>query len=161
MGSSQMIIMAGAIMILGMISLQIFSSIGQSTGTDLYYQSMISGTGIAQSLVEEVQGKKFDQQTISKTVTSADSLTPVSSLGPDAGETYYYQFNDVDDYDNHTRIDSLKVFGNFYSKVDVYYVENMNPDVTSASPTFAKRIDVKTYNKYLNDTIRLTGIKTY
>jgi hypothetical protein len=124
-------------------------------------EATITATGLAQSLIDEIQIKSFDEKTISQTITSEDSLTAVGLLGPETGEILVTQFDDVDDYKNYTRSDSLSRLGTFNSRVDVYYVQKLTPETRSSVRTFTKRIDVFVTNFSLTDTIKLYHVVSY
>lgn len=124
-------------------------------------QALITGTGIAQSSLDEAMGKAFDEKVIGKTVTSADSLTAVGSLGPETGETSVSKYDDVDDYNGYTYRDSADVFGTFTVTMSVYYIRDMQPGVTSSIRTFSKEITARLTNKYFADTIKLSVVKSY
>lgn len=124
-------------------------------------EALLSGTALAQSMIDEITIKAFDEQTISKIIATSDSLTPPNLLGPDAGETDVSKYDDIDDYNNYQRVDSLSRLGNFLTSVRVYYVSINNPDVLSTTRTFAKRIDVFVRNNFITDTIKMYRIVTY
>lgn len=124
-------------------------------------EALLSGTALAQSMIDEITIKAFDEQTISKVVATPDSLTPPNLLGPDAGETDLSKYDDIDDYNNYQRVDSLSRLGNYLTSVRVYYVSINNPDVLSTTRTFAKRIDVFVSNTFITDTIKMYRIVTY
>lgn len=141
--------------ILGVLSLLIYNSTNSKTDSDLGNEAYITASGIGQSMIDQILNKSFDQKSISKTLTLPDSLTAVASLGPDSGESTVGLFNDVDDYKNFIKIDTLSVLGIFKTKVDVNYVQKFNPDVKSNVKTFTKRIDVFVTNAFLPDTLKL------
>ncbi len=124
-------------------------------------EAMISGTAIAQSMIDEISQKSFDEKTISKVITNPDSLTPVKFLGPDEGETDFTKYDDIDDYNGFKKLETLTRLGNFKTWVDVYYVTSTNLDVKSMSPTFYKKIDVFVTNNFITDTIKLYRIISY
>ncbi len=173
MGTAQILVLMASLIILGLLTLQFTGSSGRNAESNLYNQALLTGTGIGQSLLEEIRGKAFDEAVIPPNDTIQNpTLTPVISLGRDAGETTYDQFDDIDDYNNYSRTDSMSIFGNFFTTAKVYYIvndiANMGTGVYSATPTFAKKIDVVVWNSFLRkdntnilDTIRLTGIKAY
>lgn len=161
MGSAQLLLVAGGLILLGIVSLTIYNSFGSKTDSDLYNEAYITGSGVAQSIIDQILTKSFDQNTISATITNPNSLTAVNLLGPDAGESNVIQFNDVDDYKNYSRNDTLSVMGIFHSRVDVNYATKMNPDQLSGTRTFTKRIDVFVTNVYLKDTLKFSYAKTY
>jgi len=160
MGTAQFIMLAGGLLLLVFLSLTFYSSFRSKTDIDLYNEALITGTAIGQSIIDEITTKSFDKKTVTKSYTVPDSLTAVGLLGPDIGESSSNQFNDVDDYKNFVRFDTLAM-GIFRTKVNVNYASKMNPNQISASRTFSKRIDVSVWNKYLQDTLKLNYIITY
>ncbi|MGB9664820.1 MAG: hypothetical protein ACPL25_07890 [Ignavibacteria bacterium] len=124
-------------------------------------EAIISGTAIAQSMIDEISQKSFDEKVISGVVSSPDSLTPSENLGPDAGETDFTKYDDIDDYDDFQKVENLSRLGNFNTKVSVYYVSSTNPDKKSMSRTFYKRVDVFVTNSFITDTIKLYRIISY
>lgn len=161
MGSAQLILIAGSLILLGFISLTIYNSFNSKTDTDLYNEAYITASGVAQSLIDQILTKAFDQNTVSASVTDPNSLTDPALLGPDAGENNVTLFNDIDDYKNYSRDDTLNVMGIFHSRVDVNYAVKLNPDQISSARTFTKRIDVYVSNVYLKDTLKFSYAKAY
>ncbi len=161
MGSAQIILLMGSLILLVLLSLNFYSSYRSKSELDIYSQALITGTGIGQSIIDEIQTRAFDQKTAINAITSKDSLTAVGSLGPESGENSVTQYNDADDYKNYVRYDTLSVMGIFKTRVDVKYAAKMNPDVNILSKTFTKRIDVFVTNTYLQDTLKLKHVITY
>ncbi len=161
MGSAQLILLMGSLILLVILSINFYSSYRSKSEIDIYNQALITGTGIGQSIINEIQTRAFDQKTITKAITSTDSLTAVDSLGPESGETSVTNYNDADDYKNYVRYDTLGVLAIFKTRVDVKYAAKMNPDLNSLSKTFTKRIDVFVTNTYLQDTLKLKHVITY
>lgn len=124
-------------------------------------EALLTGTGIAQSLIDEITLKNFDEKTISGIVSTPDSLTPTISLGPETGESDVTKYDDIDDYNNYKRTETLSRLGNFVSWVKVYYVNPNSPDVMSLTRTFAKKIEVFVQNSFVTDTIKMYRIVTY
>ncbi len=161
MGSAQMILLMGSLILLVILSINFYSSYRSKSEIDIYSQALITGTGIGQSIINEIQTRSFDQKTVTKAITSTDSLTAVGSLGTESGETLVTNYNDSDDYKNYIRYDTLGVLAIFKTRVDVKYATKMNPDLNSLSKTFTKRIDVFVTNTYLQDTLKLKHVITY
>lgn len=160
MGTAQFIMLAGGLLLLVFLSLTFYSSFRSKSDIDLYNEALITGTAIGQSIIDEISTRAFDQKTVSNSVTVPDSLTATGSLGPDAGESISTLFNDIDDFKNYVRFDTL-VMGVFRTRVNVNYLSKMNPGLLSASRTFTKRIDVFVSNLYLQDTLKLNYVITY
>jgi hypothetical protein len=163
MSAGQQLLVLAAIMLLSVFILRVYSTQHNNTINIVTNAAIIKATGIAQTILEQIQTESFDSSTVSKSVTSTASLTPVARLGPDPGETTVTKFNDVDDYNNYTETDTIGTNDIFNVKVKVSYATKMNPDVTSAVPTFSKRVDISVYNKYLNliDTLKLSKVISY
>ncbi len=155
-----MIMLIGGLLLLTALSATFYSSFRGKSDVEVYNQSLVTGTGLAQSLIDEISTKSFDAKTALKSYTTPDSLTSPGSLGPESGETSASQFNDVDDYNNYVRQDTL-VMGVFTSKVKVKYAQRMNPNQYSSVRTFSKRIDIYVTNTYLPDTLKMNYIITY
>ena len=163
MSSGQQILVLGAIILLSIFILRVYSTENGHIKNSITNEAIITATGVAQTLLEQIQTESFDQMTVSKSVSTPDSLTAPLSLGPETGETSVAKFNDVDDYNNYFEVDTMGILGAFNVRTKVYYCTKMNPDVSSAVRTFSKRIDVFVYNKYLYliDTLKLSKVISY
>jgi hypothetical protein len=163
MSAGQQLLVLGAIVLLSIFILRVYTTENSNTKNTVTNAAIIKATGVAQTLLEQIQTEAFDSATVSKSVSTTSALTPVSGLGPDPGETSFTKFNDVDDYNNYSEIDTIGSTDIFNVKVRVSYATKMNPDVSSSVPTFSKRVDISVYNKYLNliDTLKLSKIISY
>jgi hypothetical protein len=160
MGYHQVLTIA-SIFLLSMLILNVNNATTERLTSMYSNESVISASGIAQSLIDEIQTKCFDESTTNKLVLSADSLTHAKLMGKDGGESVSTQFDDIDDYNNHTRTDTLNRMGTFNTKVLVYYIDKSNPETKSLSRTFTKRIDVNVTNFSLPDTLTFSHIIGY
>lgn len=157
----QQLLVIGALIILGSLVLT-FNRSTQNVNTNNYFNiALIDATASAQSLLEGIQTKAFDERTVSSNVTSTSALTAAASLGPDAGETIATQFDDVDDYKNYTEVDSFQQFGVFTLSVQVNYVQKYSPETVSNTPTFLKKVDVTVTNPFLVQPLTLSRIINY
>ena len=130
--------------------------------TTMYTNEATSqATSLAESMLSEILCKSFDEETFGGSITTADELTAVASLGPDAGESLNTQFDDVDDYDGYTFTDTLSIIGNFEIEVDVYYVPVLDPETVSSVRTFCKKVDIFINNTYLLEELSISQITTY
>ncbi len=116
-------------------------------------------TSVAQSEIEEITSKAFDQNTISAAAKSYSDLSTV--LGPDSGETNDSLYNDVDDYNGYTRYDSTMPSAVFKIQDSVCYVSQNNLDSYSSTPTWLKKIMVTVTSPSMQDTIRVSTIYGY
>jgi len=161
LNSGQQILTIFAIAILTVLIINIYKSQGSKEEMLFGNEAIITGAGIAQSLINEIQVKAFDEKTVSRGYSIADSLTHPNLLGSDAGEYVSTQFDDIDDYNNYTKSDSLDRLGLFNLKVNVYYINKLMPDVKSYVQTFTKQIDILLTNFSLPDTIRFHQVIAY
>jgi len=132
---------------------------------DLSYdnEANLAATSLAQSVLREVAAKNFDELTINKKVVSTDSLTTVASLGPDLGETYP-AFDDLDDFNGHTRTIATDRLGDFTVNVTVNYTTSALLGAPSGTRTFLKAAIVTIYgNPYLaqNQNVVMNTIVSY
>lgn len=161
MNGGQQILAIGAIVLLSFIVLSFGNTSNNQLETAFFNEGVISGSALAQSLMEEIQSRAFDEATISQAVTSANYLTSSNSLGPESGEFDVTSFDDVDDYNGYTKTDSLSRMGNFTASVTIYYIEEMNPEVKSLSKTFSKRIDIEIQNPAISTSITFSNVVSY
>jgi flagellin-specific chaperone FliS len=155
----QQILTIASIFLLSTLILNVHSATTERLTTMYSNESVIAASGIAQSIIDELQTKGFDERTLYKMVTTTDSLT--LSLGKDSGESLSIQFDDIDDYNFYTRIDSLNRMGRFDTKVLVYYIDKNSPDTKSSTRTFTKRVDVHITNFSFPDTLKFHHIIGY
>ncbi len=86
------------------------------------------------------------------TADRISELTPSDHLGPETGETTSITFNDVDDYNNYSRIDTIPNSAIFKTAVFVSYVQVSGNTITqTSSKTFNKEITVYVTSDYLLD----------
>jgi len=124
-------------------------------------ESVINASGLAQSIIDEIQTKAFDENTITTAVSKTELLTPVSDLGPEPGEVKNTDFDDIDDYNNYTTKIILDRMGDFDLKVKISYVNTSNPNILSSSSTFSKHVEVLVTNYSLMDTLNFNHIISY
>ena len=159
--SGQTLLTIGGIVLLSFVILIFYESEGNTTQMTIFNEAMITSTGMGQTIIEELALKEFDENTIGKIVASADSLTLANELGPETGEITLDLFDDMDDFNNYSRTDSLSRLGNFNIKVDVNYVLYEEPDSVVNVRTFYKQARVSVTNMYLVDTLTLSYTASY
>ncbi|MCB0730148.1 MAG: hypothetical protein KDC88_03855 [Ignavibacteriae bacterium] len=142
MNTGQMMIGIAA---LGLVTFTVLNFNRGSINTQdalIYNKEFILATTIAQSVLDEVSGKAFDEEIVEgNDIFSASDFS--NKLEADPGEVYP-NFDDVDDFNNYTRTDSIPQMGVFDISVSVDWM----------SDGLVKTIS-KTYNK--NVTIRVTS----
>lgn len=141
----------GAFILITSILLGFYQLLG-TTGDDITNsQDLILATTIATSYIELAQGLSFDEftDTTNAAVGNPSALTPVSLLGPEAGEDSIEVFNDFDDF-NGLLVEKAATGTNkrFKTKFAVMYVSPDDIEVPAASQTFVKRLDLKTWRSF-------------
>jgi len=161
MSGAQHLLAIAAILLLTTLILNVHRSTGEKILITYTNESVITGTGVAQSMMDEITIKAFDEITVFHPVFDADSLTAVNSLGADLNEYLRTDFDDVDDYQNFQETVTTNRMGEFNVKVLVAYVNPNDLESLSSVRTFTKRIKVMVTNFNLPDTIRLSHIVGY
>jgi len=143
-----------------------------------YYISAIS---LAQSIISEAKAKAFDENTVSGSVPSPDSLS--LTLGPDGftesvpttdtlitsspydaqnpGYRSTFRFNDVDDYDGYKRLVNTPRAEGYTLTVRVAYASPTYPDSMKSSPTFCKKMTVSVKSPFIPDSLSLSYAFVY
>ncbi|TDJ07475.1 MAG: hypothetical protein E2O67_02545 [Deltaproteobacteria bacterium] len=129
--------------------------------TNYTSESVINASGLAQSIIDMIQSKAFDENTIDAAVWQLDSLTAAINLGPESGENMHTEFDDIDDYNNYSTTVSLDRMGDFDINVNVFYVNTLNPQIKSSITTYSKKIELSIINYSLLDTLKYYHIISY
>jgi len=139
MNTSQMMITLGALVLLSLVILRVNNGFLTTNSVLIDSKLGVLAASIATSVIEEATGKAFDNNTDS---TSVSNLTDLSnSLGAESGEIHP-NFNDFDDYDDHTRIDKTFPAAEFHVDCFVDYVKDTDLDGKTTSRTWNKKITV-------------------
>lgn len=142
MNTGQMMI---GIFALGLVSFTILNFNKGSISTQdalIYNKEFIVATTIAQSMLDEINGKAYDEVIVNGTsILSSNNFS--ANLQADPSENYP-NFDDIDDYNNFTRTDEIPEMGTFNIMVEVNY---MTDDFVPTS--------VRTYNK--NVIVKITS----
>ncbi len=151
MGSGHTLLTLGAFCLLSTILINFYDmtgSAGDAIGTG---QDGIYLTSLTASYIEMAQGMAFDQITDTMHIPLADimALTSPSLLGPESGEDSISEFNDFDDFDGFS-IEKEAGTSNrrYHTQFSVFYVDMTDLEKTSASRTFVKRLDIKTWRTF-------------
>ena len=129
--------------------------------TNYTSESVINASGLAQSIIDMIQSKAFDENTTEAAVWQLDSLTAAINLGPESGEYKHTDFDDIDDYNNYSTTVSLDRMGDFDINVNVFYVNTLNPQIKSSITTYSKKIELSIINYSLLDTLKYYHIISY
>ena len=171
MTNIQMILALGAMILLTILLLNVNKN--SLAVEDVMYDSNfgITATSIASSIIEDASKKRFDKITAIfdpadssyYAVNDASDFTPASDLGIDSGEdiTDPKTFNDFDDYDNYTTVESTMPSAIFNVSCKVVYVNDTALDDSVNTQTFHKKISVKVWSKSMSDTMVMSSIYSY
>lgn len=161
MNTGQMLLSIGGFLLLGNLIINVNRANSERMVASYSNEAIINASGLAQSVIDEIQMKAFDEKTVIASVSNTDSLTNANSLGPETGEIYNTDFDDVDDYKNYNTVVTLDRMGDFNMSVSVSYVNTLNPSIKSSIPTFSKHIEIKLTNYNVLDTLTFDQIIAY
>ena len=159
MSGIQSFLTIGAISFLTLTSLSFNSALLESTTIEVENKVYLTAFSLADDLIEEIKEKHFDEKTLVFPTTNRSNLTPSLSLGPES-ETYY-QFDDMDDYNNYTRHIVAPYVETYDVVCKVNYVHEDNSNVISTNQTFHKRVEVTVSSPYLRHEVKLSFIFTH
>ncbi|MEW5799150.1 MAG: hypothetical protein AB1728_09100 [Bacteroidota bacterium] len=112
----------------------------------------ITATSLGTSMLEQSSALAFDERTVDSVASVITSLTVAGSLGTDAGESSVDLYDDIDDYNNYVKYDTLTNSAIYKTRVRVSYVTISGTTVASTTTrTFSKEIDVELTSDYLID----------
>ncbi len=165
MGTGQMLITVGAMILLSIIILSINQGYLVNTEVMLDAKFDLLATSLAISFVEDANGLAFDENTSGGTTIL--NVSQLSSIGADSPEYYNSRedtdFNDFDDYDGlHVEYNDTTLKSAIYHiDCEVGYITDINPDVFTASKTWYKKLNVTVFSPSMTDTIRMSTVMSY
>ena len=159
MNTGQMMITAGAMMLISILVLSISST--QLTTQDSMQNSKfgILAISLASSMLELATQKAFDQNSVHETLTSTNQLTHI--LGPGPGEVSPETFNDYDDFNNYTNVDSTMPSAFFTIHCTVNYVDPNKPGFITSNRTWHKMMTVTVTSAAMKDAVKLSKVYSY
>lgn len=158
MNSGQSVLTIGAFVVLSSMTLNVNTQLTDTGTTGLEMEATLDGISIAQSTLDEILTKDFDQHTTGGVrAYSPDDLTASGAFGPDgppqmitgldSSSSSVFQsqtkFDDVDDYNGYTRKVWNTRFGWFDVSVGVNYANEDNPNTSQTTRSFYKRVSVR------------------
>jgi hypothetical protein len=174
MGLGQTLLTIMALMLMGRLILTVNRTVLETGSTKDVAEYRITATSLGTSLLEYTHDLAFDEATVDTFLTSSQSssLTAAASFGAETGETSYTLFDDLDDYHNYTKIDTIPNSAIFYTSVEVQYLSVTPPSTiaTTTTKSFSKIITVKVTSPYmmdyslntpLQDTLKFQSIFSY
>lgn len=169
-----LLITLGAMSLIGLLILTTINGLSNNEITISESEFVITGVSLAQSLIDEIKTKAFDQVEITGTINSPNDLS--STLGPESGENISMPdtsgnqvfasltiYNDVDDYNGYSRLVNTDIAENFLLTCQVQYVSVSNPENVSGSRTYCKRISVTVTSPFFTTlpSVQIRSAVTY
>lgn len=159
MNSGQSFLVIGAFIILSTLTLNVNATLINTSSTGLEMEATLDAVSIAQTLMDEILTRDFDQNTVGGIrVYSPNDMTRSSDLGVDGSESIVgdhgvdtsstgkfeskSKFNDVDDYKGYHRRAWNPRFGWFDVSASVCYVDEDDPDNGPTHRSFYKRVTI-------------------
>jgi len=163
MNTGQMLLTIGALLLLSTVMLRVNSNNFSTETVRDEARFGVIATSIATSIIEQAKSFAFDANTDTNSVTTLFELTSDFDLGPDAGENSadIKTFNDFDDLDGYTKIDSTMQSAIFEISCSVNYVSEANLMGISSVPTWHKKISVTVSSPSMGDTLTEASIYSY
>ncbi len=158
-------------MSLSLITLSVNNTILASNDSLLESEAILNALSVAQSMLDEIAKKEFDEKIIGKRAFYVDSLTLPSMLGPESGEVYQ-DFDDIDDFNYFQASNAKQVVTprmGMFSVVDsIYYIPDPSTtgyDFDCPQPygtrTFYKKIVVEVSHPSMSVPLRLVDLWVY
>jgi hypothetical protein len=182
MNLAQTMLVIAGLSILGILVLNANRTMLESNDTQNVSEFGINAVSLATSLVEEANGKTFDEVIADSTTGELSAPGQLSvTLGKEGAETYRGgsdDFNDFDDFNNlvlafKSPLDSAVVTGAdrdiivpgiralYYVRTRVQYVSDTNLDSAVAFRTWHKRMMVTVTSPAIRDTLRYPSVMSY
>jgi len=165
MGTGQMLITMGAMILLSLVVLNVNNGYMLNSEVVLNSKFDILATSLATSIIEDANGLAFDEMTDGGNTVLATS--GLSSIGPENSEFYVSRdsnnFNDFDDYNglhivyNDTTLESAV----YDINCEAGYITDTHPDNFVGSKTWYKRLDVYVTSPSMSDTIKMSTVMSY
>lgn len=178
MGTGQMMLIIGALALLGTLSLAVNSTIFNKYSLIYEAEATIDAISVGQAMLDEALSKRFDKaDTGLVKIFYTTTLTASHLLGPETGEKNWTgvdslggaftnfrsvsRFNDFDDYHGYERVVYTPRMGRFYLRDSVFYVPDNNPDGFTTTRTFQKKMIVTVHHRNLTVPVRVADIAIY
>ncbi len=140
----------GAVMLLAGVIFSLNNAILGRNLVSYESEAALTATSLAQSLLEEVRTRAFDEKTVPPNkVSDPTYLTSAGNLGAEASEVSTEDFDDVDDYNDFERTVRTSRQGDYKQSVKVYYVRASSLADSLGYQTYLKRVDVRVAHSYL------------
>lgn len=186
MGTGQMVLVVGAIFLLGMIILSANGTFRENERVVTDSEFGIAAVSLATSLIEEAEGKDFDEACTDSGITNITQLTPPGSFGPSSTERYHpadtshTDFDDLSDFNGFTieyvhdtlqpmvaqyRGDASGFRADYFLSARVQYVNAGGGvaflDDSTGARTWHKKFTVTVTSPSSTDTLSLSTVISY
>lgn len=159
MNTGETLITLGALTLLLIVIINMNKTLNT---TDTYLNETRFGLekiALATSLIEEISQYPFDEaswDTVKIEKVPAD-FTAAADLGPESDETVDTLYDDVDDFDDYSRVVSTQQ-NSYNIECNVNYVADGAPNTDITTQSFFKKITVSVYNPQFSDTTTIAYI---
>lgn len=160
MSGSQILLTICGLTLFSFLALNVNKVILNSSSQTDASEYIATATNIGQNVLNMINTKSFDQNTIGNPTYNASLFTPANLLGPDSGESAV-SYNDIDDYNNFADADTTPRDGVFNILVHVNYVDDDNPNTVINTVSRTKRIQVAVKSLFMKDTLFMYAYKSY
>lgn len=151
MGTGQTMLTIMAMVLMGRVILSVNSTTLNIGFTKDMAEYRITATSLGTSMLEQSSALAFDEKTIDSPVSATSALT-TGTLGPDAGESNVDLYDDIDDFNGYSKIDTVINSAIFKTKVNVSYVIISGTNIVSTNTnTFSKEVLVEVTSAFLVD----------
>lgn len=162
MNTGQTFLTIGSLILLTFLIMNMLRNMGRYEDVYTETRTELEAMALTTSLIEEASQLPFDEVSWDSTNLnkSLADFTLAANLGPDAGETDFTLYDDFDDYNGYSRLDT-SVQSAYRISCRVNYVTAALPDVVSPIRTYYKRITVTAVNTLISDSLQLYYIHGY
>ena len=154
MGLGQTLLTIMALMLMGRLILNV-NTVTLDTGfTKDMSEYRITATSLGTSLLEHANSLSFDEATVDTFLLASQiaSLTAPASFGADVDESVSTLYDDIDDFHNFYRIDTLDNSAIFKTRGYIEYLQISGSTLsTTTSKSFNKLLTVYVTSDYLVD----------
>jgi hypothetical protein len=155
MGLGQTLLTIMALMLMGRLILNVNRTTLESGSVKDVAEYRIAATSLGTSMLEFANDLAFDEATVDTFLTNAQisSLTAAASFGPDAGESSYSTFDDIDDYHGYVKVDTIPNSAIFYTSCRVEFLNVVPPSTVAVttSKKWNKQITIYVSSPYMVD----------
>ena len=156
MNLGQSLFAIGALLLLSLNIMGVNTRILRTDEVALESKIGVLATSIGTSTIEEASKLAFDEKTKSDPVLAKTSLTPSGSLKQEVVGV----LDDFDDYNGLVLKDTIFTIP-FTSVCTVCYIDPSNPDGSTSSQTWHKKLTIKISSPFSKDTLEMSTIYSY